>query len=88
MDDLMTAIQELFRSVFDRPELMITRESNANSVEGWDSLMHISLVTAIEHKYKIKFKLGELQDLKHVGDLVDLVQEKRGRSTTLAARPN
>ena len=76
MHDLLPEIQEIFRNVFDDPNLIITRESNASTVEDWDSLAHVNLVTAIEKKYKIRFALGELQELKNVGDIVDLIEKK------------
>jgi acyl carrier protein len=53
---------------YDQPDLVLTPESNANNVEDWDSLAHINLVSAIEKHYKIKFALGELQELKNVGE--------------------
>jgi acyl carrier protein len=76
MDNLLEEVQGIFRDVFDQPDLVITRESSANTVEDWDSLAHINLVTAIEKHYKIKFALGELQELKNVGDMLDLMQVK------------
>ena len=76
MHDLLPEIQEIFRNVFDDPTLIITRESNASTVEDWDSLAHVNLVTAIEKKYKIRFALGELQELKNVGDIIDLIGKK------------
>jgi acyl carrier protein len=76
MDSLLPEVQEIIRSVFDEPDLVITRESNASTVDGWDSLAHINLVAAIERKFKIKFALGELEDLKNVGDLLDLMETK------------
>jgi len=76
MDNLLPQVQEIFRAVFDQPDLVITRESNASTVDDWDSLTHINLVMAIEKHFKIKFALGELQELKDVGDLLDLMQTK------------
>jgi acyl carrier protein len=76
MDSLLEELQAIFRDVFDQPNLVITRESNASTVEDWDSLTHVNLVTAIEKRYKIRFALGELQDLKNVGDMLDLMQKK------------
>lgn len=78
MDTLLAEVQEIFRAVFDQPELTIDRASNAATVEGWDSLAHINLVMSIEKKYKIKFALGELKKLENVGDLLDLIAKKRG----------
>jgi len=75
-DDLLPGVQDVFRDVFDEPDLTITRASNAENVEDWDSMTHVNLVTAIEKRYKVKFALGELQELKNVGDLLDLLGKK------------
>jgi acyl carrier protein len=75
-ETILAELQEIFEDVLDQPGLVLTRDSNANNVEDWDSLAHINLVTAIEKKYKIKFALGELQELKNVGDMIDLIQAK------------
>jgi acyl carrier protein len=76
MDNLLPEVQEIFRDVFDRPDMVITRDSNASNVSDWDSLTHINLIMSIEKKYKVKFALGELKDMENVGDLLDLLQKK------------
>jgi len=75
-DDRLPEIQEIFRDVFDDPNLVIDRHSNAETVPDWDSLTHVNLITAIEKRYKVKFALGQLQQLHHVGDLLDLLDQK------------
>lgn len=76
MDSILETLQSIFREILDQPDLQLTRKSNASNVQDWDSLAHINLVTAIENRYKIKFALGELQDLKDVGDMIDLIEVK------------
>jgi acyl carrier protein len=76
MDNLLEEMQSIFRDILDQPALVLTRESNANNVRDWDSLSHINLVTSIEKRYKIRFALGELQKLKDVGDMIDLIKVK------------
>lgn len=76
MDSILEELQSIFRDILDQPELVLTPESNANNVEDWDSLAHINLVSAIEKHYKIRFALGELQELKNVGDMIELIQKK------------
>ncbi len=76
MDNLQPEVQEIFRAVFDQPDLVVTRESNAATIDGWDSLAHINLITIIEKKFLIKFSLGELQELENVGGMLDLIQRK------------
>ena len=76
MDNILEELQTIFRDILDQPNLILTRSSNASNVDDWDSLAHINLVTAIALRYKIKFALGELQELKDVGDMIDLIKVK------------
>lgn len=76
MADILSQLQPIFRDVLDNPHLDITRESNASAVPGWDSLAHINLVSAIEQEFGIRFALGELQELKNVGEMIDLMGQK------------
>lgn len=73
---ILAELQPIFQDILDQPDLVITPESNASNVEDWDSLSHVNLVTSIEKKYGIKFGLGELQELKNVGDMIALIQKK------------
>ncbi len=76
MDDIIARLQPIFRDVFDNPDLVITRESSARTIDGWDSLTHVTLVISIEKEFKIKFGLSELQDLEDVGGMIDLIEKK------------
>ncbi len=73
---ILAVVQNVFRDVFDVEDLIISNETNSEHIEDWDSLMHINLVVAIEKELKIKFNLLELQDLKNVGEMVKLIQDK------------
>ncbi len=75
-DKILEQLQPIFKDVFDDAGLSIGRESNAETVDGWDSLAHINLVSAVEQEFGIRFALGELETLKNVGEMVDLIQAK------------
>ena len=77
MENILGQIEPIFRDVLDQPGLVLSRESNANNVEDWDSLAHIQIITAVERHFGVKFALAELQDLKNVGDMVDLIERKK-----------
>ena len=70
---ILESIKEIFRDNFDDDTLVITRDTCADDIEDWDSLEQINLLTAIEKKFQIKFKLADVRGLKDVGDLLDLV---------------
>ena len=75
----MISLEELtpvFRQVFDDNSISLTRNSTADDIDDWDSLTHMNLVIAVELRFKVKFALGELQTLKNVGDMLDLINKK------------
>lgn len=72
----MDTLNDIFRQVFDDPAIVIKRETTADDIDEWDSLSHINLVIAVETKFGIKFALGELQTLKNVGEMLDLIEKK------------
>ncbi len=72
----METLNEIFRQVFDDPSIVVNRATTADDIDEWDSLSHINLVIAVESKFRIKFALGELQTLKNVGEMADLVDKK------------
>jgi len=75
-DSIIAELQPIFRDVFDQPSLELQPQTNASNVEGWDSLAHINLVMAVESHYKIKFALGELQGLRNVGEMAEMIGRK------------
>lgn len=75
---LMEQVQEIFRDNFDDDTIVLTRETNAEDIEDWDSLEQINLLTAIQQKYGLKFNLADVRNLKNVGDLLDLIMRLKG----------
>ena len=76
--EIRAAVQDIFRDNFDDDTLVITRDTCADDIEDWDSLEQINLLTAIEKKFSIKFKLADVRGLEDVGDLLDLVARMIG----------
>lgn len=71
--EIFDAVQEIFRDNFDDESLEITRTTSAEDIEDWDSLEQINLLTAMEKKFGLKFKLDDVRGLANVGDLLDLI---------------
>ena len=46
--EILNAVQDIFRDNFDDDTLEITRSTCADDIEDWDSLEQINLLTAIE----------------------------------------
>lgn len=75
-DEILLKIQDVFRDIFDDDSLTISAETTANDIEGWDSLEHINIISAIEDELDIDFEMGEITEFKNVGDMIDAVSSK------------
>jgi acyl carrier protein len=75
-EEIFNGVTDIFRDIFDEDDLVIQDSTNSDDIEDWDSLNHINLVSAIEKEFKIKFALGELEELKDVGSMIDLMIKK------------
>ena len=74
-ENIMLKISTIINDTFDS-QYSITAETSAEEIDEWDSISHIELITEIEKGFSVRFALGELQDLKNVGDMARLVEEK------------
>jgi acyl carrier protein len=75
-DQLLSKISEIMMDSFDLDDISIREETSAEDIDEWDSLSHIRLIVAIERAFRIKFKNSEIESLKNVGDLINLVETK------------
>ena len=75
-EEVYKKLDEVFQDVFDDDSIHVTDSTTANYIEDWDSLEHIGLIVAIEHKFNIKFNMGEITSLKNVGEMVDIIMER------------
>ena len=76
-EEITVKLKPVFQKVLDENDIAITRETTAQDIEGWDSLRHVQLISAVETAFGIKFKLREVMGMKNVGDLIDLIHRKQ-----------
>jgi len=74
--EIHAALQAIFQDVFDDPDFQIKPELSARDVPEWDSFNHINIIVASEMKFGVKFRAGEIEELRNVGDFVRLIERK------------
>lgn len=79
--EVYATLNNIFRDVFLRDDLVLAPQLTAKDVPGWDSFKQIEILIAIEEKYGIKFRAKELDGFKNVGDLAQAVVAKIGGSS-------
>ncbi len=76
MQEVKQQLQEVFQEIFDDDTLVISEETTAEDIEDWDSFAQIGLIMEIEKRFQLKFQLGEVSELKNVGDMLVLISKK------------
>ncbi len=77
MENCIDQLAEIFHDTFQDDDIEVTREMTSKDVEGWDSLMHVSLMMNVEAGFGVRFTSSEVAVLKSVGELIDLIQIKQ-----------
>jgi acyl carrier protein len=72
----VSRVNTVFRHILDDEGIVLTDETTANDVAGWDSLTHIQLVVAVEKEFRIRFTSREIQHWKRVGEMIDSIGTK------------
>ena len=71
-EQVLERLQSIFDDIF-LDDVVVTPELSAKDVEEWDSLLHISLVVAVEESFGIRFRVGEVEAAQNVNDFADLI---------------
>ena len=75
-NEVFSKLTTIFRTIFNNNSLLLKNELTANDVDGWDSLSHMLLISEIENVFSIKFKLKELNKMRNVGDMIEIIISK------------
>jgi acyl carrier protein len=84
MESIRAELQDVFRQVFGDDDIVIADSTTADDIDGWDSLMHINLIIALQKRFGVKFATAEIAGLKsegqNVGGLIHLLGRKMADS--------
>ena len=75
-EEIFEKLNVVFRDVFDDDSIVVNDNTTADDIEDWDSLEHINLMVEVEYAFGIKFNMGEINKMKNVGELVDIIQKR------------
>ncbi len=74
--DQQAKLTEVFRTVFNDPDLEPHEEMTAQDVPDWDSFNHVYLITMIEEQFSVSLTTKEVSRFQNVGDLIQLLDSK------------
>jgi acyl carrier protein len=75
--EVLPMLTDIFRDIFEDPNLILTYGMTAEMIPQWDSMSQITLAVEIEHRFGIKIKAAEMEELRSVDELVELIDTRR-----------
>jgi acyl carrier protein len=74
--EILERLKKVIGQVLGDDQIVLTLNTTAEDVEGWDSFNHINIIVGAEMEFGVKFNASELEGLKNVGDFVALVEKR------------
>lgn len=75
-EEVLKKLTAVFQDVFDNEKIIVTEQTSADDIKEWDSLMHITLISAVEDEFKVKFSMQEITEMKNAGEMAGLIIQK------------
>ncbi len=76
MNDILQRVNKVFKVIFEKEDLVVTEQTCADDIEGWDSLQHINLLSMLEQEFGLEFDIDEIVTMENVGDMVKVINDK------------
>ena len=77
MKDTMERVNKVFKTIFENEGLVVSEQTCADDIDGWDSPQHINLIAMLEQEFGINFDIDEIISMENVGDMVCVIDSKR-----------
>jgi len=67
-DQQLEKLTDIFRTLFNNPDLILREGLVATDVPGWDSFNHVNLMITIEQEFGVKFTNEEDPPMQNLDD--------------------
>jgi acyl carrier protein len=73
---LSTDLEDLVAAVLDVERSSLDDETSPASLDRWDSLAHVELITTVEEAYDVVLTTGEMRQVDSLGELKRILRTK------------
>lgn len=75
-EEIMERLRNIFIDVFEKTDIEISENTDANDIEEWDSLTNISILAVVQDEFGVCFDIDEIVSMKNVGEMLDAIMRK------------
>ena len=72
-EEILQQLSLIFVQVLKRSDLKIDYNMSAEDIDEWDSLTNMTIISEIEKKWGVHFKLRDIVRMKNIGDMIDVI---------------
>lgn len=76
MNEISQQVQQILVKILKSENHAVTGDSSPLNLEGWDSLVQVELIAAVEEYFNITFTLKDLPKLNSIHNISELVEQK------------
>jgi acyl carrier protein len=74
--EIAEKIRTILITTLQHQKFEMRDDLSATDVDGWDSLTQMIIITEIENTFAIKFKLKELNKMRNLGEMIEMISSK------------
>jgi acyl carrier protein len=75
-EEIQEKVRQIMVSVLKHERFTMRDDLAAGDVDGWNSLTHMMLISEVEAGFSIKFKLKDLNKMRNIGDMIEMIISK------------
>ena len=67
-------VEKVFREILEDEDFIFNLDLRREDIEGWDSLVHIQIILALEEEFNIKLTTQQITQIKSLKDIMDILE--------------
>jgi acyl carrier protein len=75
-EDLLGRVRRVLKDVFLDDGLVIVEDTKLSDLAEWDSMLHVTLIMALENEFKVRLNAKEASQSVAIRPILDLLEIK------------
>jgi acyl carrier protein len=73
--EILQKLQQVFRDVFDDDSIVLSPQTKADDIPGWDSLAQVKIILGCERVFAIRLRPREINVLENVDEMTEHLEK-------------
>ena len=80
--EILQKLQQVFRDVFDDDSIVLSPQTTAEDIPGWDSLAQVKIILGCERAFAIRLRPREINALENVDEMTEHLEKILSKAQT------